>query len=699
MCMKIITILQLLLLPLMANAENFRKWNLYPSYYGVEQVEPAGKEVFAVANGNLYSYNLNDGSLQTYTKITGLSNSGVKTIAWVKSLQQLVIAYENSCLDILSLGGDVITLSDITDKQMTQDKTINSIYVQGQYAYITTGFGILKLNVKECYFAENYNLGRSVTDVVIKDGFIYAKTSAGVIKGNPADNLYDPSMWVSTSEPWSSLKPNDNVQNQYGILFYDAPNKCYWGNNADGKLTRYEKEGEEYVVKSTGVVPDGPFEKKCRDVYTYKGKVYSLPGGWSRHYGDDTDLNKNVSVYQNGEWSLLDWHGTNNGLAWYGMQCMAVDPKDEKHVLVGAKTGLYEFYNNSFVRRYGIANGISTGSTSERYTVVTSLKYDAAGNLWIGNIGKNNRKCIKYIPAGAELSDSYVISQADIEVPDADEPTGLWAESGKLWFVNSTDYDIRGLFRYDIATGKYEKYLNKSNQDGQAMTCTYNDLAIDSKKNVWVASTKGLLYLPYSEYGNTDSPLYQHKVPRNDGTNFADYLLDNIRCYALAIDSKDNKWVGTDGNGIYYISSDNNHEIYHFTTENSPLPSNTISKIDIDETTGIVYFATNGGLCSFNGDVIGPGGEVTEHNVYAYPNPVTPDYTGEITVVGLYPNAQVKVLTASGALVREGIAIGGTFHWDGCDTTGQRVASGVYMIAAADEEGSEGVLTKVAIVR
>lgn len=698
MRMNILKIL-LLLLPLSAMAENWNKWTLYPSYYFAQKVEPAGKDVFVIAGGNLYSYNLTDESLQTYTKITGLSNNGVRTIAWMKSLQQLVVAYENSCIDILSLNGDVVTLSELADKQMAQDKTVNSIYVQGQNAYITTGFGIVKLNVKDCYFSESYNIGKNVGDVVVKDGYIYALTSTGVIKGKQTDNLYDPSVWVSTSEPWRTLKPNDNAQNQYGTLFFDATNKCYWGNNADGKLTRYEKEGEDIVAKSSGVVPDGPYDKKCRHVYAHNGKVYSLPGGWSVNYGDDLDVNKNICVYNNGEWSMLDWRGTSNGIMWYGAQCIAVDPKDEKHVMVGAKTGIYEFYNNSFVRRYGKANGISGGSSSERYTVVTSLKYDPAGNLWIGNIGTIDKKSIKYIPAGAELYDGYHIPALDEEVTDANDIQGFAFDGSKVWFVNDCGYYIRGLFCYDTATKTFNQYLSRQNQDGSSLSCTYSDVAIDSKKNVWVASTVGLLYLPYNEVGNTSSPLYQHKVPRNDGTNYADYLLDNIECFSLVVDDKDNKWVGTSDKGVYYISSDNNHEIYHFTTDNSPLPSNTIFDISIDDATGVVYFATEGGLCSYNGDVKGNGGEVSENNVYAYPNPVTPDYTGEITVAGLYPNAQVKVLTSSGIVISEGIAVGGTFHWDGCDKRGNRVASGVYMIAATDEEGNEGVLTKVAVIK
>jgi flagellar hook assembly protein FlgD len=91
--------------------------------------------------------------------------------------------------------------------------------------------------------------------------------------------------------------------------------------------------------------------------------------------------------------------------------------------------------------------------------------------------------------------------------------------------------------------------------------------------------------------------------------------------------------------------------------------------------------------------------EMTKDNVYAYPNPVKPDYTGLITVVGLSYNADVKIVTAHGVLVREGKSNGGTFTWDGCDTNGHKVASGVYMVQTATDEGEKGTVCKIAIVR
>ena len=154
-----------------------------------------------------------------------------------------------------------------------------------------------------------------------------------------------------------------------------------------------------------------------------------------------------------------------------------------------------------------------------------------------------------------------------------------------------------------------------------------------------------------------------------------------------------------DGNGVYLISADNMTQLQHFTVENSNLLSNTVLDIDINNETGEVFFGAANGLCSYMSDATTTYDEMTKDNVWAYPNPVTPDYQGLITVVGLTLNADVKILASNGALVAEGRSSGGTFTWNGCDKNGDPVASGVYMVATAKADGSKGTVCKIAIVR
>lgn len=190
----------------------------------------------------------------------------------------------------------------------------------------------------------------------------------------------------------------------------------------------------------------------------------------------------------------------------------------------------------------------------------------------------------------------------------------------------------------------------------------------------------------------------QHKVPRNDNTNYADYLLDNSNIRCIAVDGANQKWFGTD-NGVYLVSDDCNKQIYHFNTENSPLISNIVYNIAINNNTGKVYFATDKGLCSFNNEIISPNMEMTEDNVYAYPNPVKSNYTGRINIVGLSFYADVKIVSTNGTLIKEGRSTGGNYSWDGCDQNGKKVASGIYMVETATESGEKGVVCKIAIIR
>lgn len=190
----------------------------------------------------------------------------------------------------------------------------------------------------------------------------------------------------------------------------------------------------------------------------------------------------------------------------------------------------------------------------------------------------------------------------------------------------------------------------------------------------------------------------QWKVARNDGTNLADYLLDGVDITALAIDGGGRKWFGTNGNGLYLVSADNNTQIHHFLSSNSSLLSDNIESLSINPTTGEVYIGTSNGLCSYMSDATQPVEKMTKETTYAYPNPVRPDYKGDITIVGLSYQADVKILTSAGALVAEGTSNGGTFVWDGNDLSGKRVASGVYFVCVATAEGDSGVVCKVAVI-
>ena len=168
---------------------------------------------------------------------------------------------------------------------------------------------------------------------------------------------------------------------------------------------------------------------------------------------------------------------------------------------------------------------------------------------------------------------------------------------------------------------------------------------------------------------------------------------------AIAVDGANRKWIGTANNGIYLLSADGLETFHHFTEENSPLLSNSIESIAIHPRTGEVFIGTSKGLVSYQSDATEAASSFEENSVHAYPNPVRPDYGGVITVTGLVYDSDVKIVDAAGHLIHQGTSLGGQFTWDGRNRQGKRVSTGIYMVLAADRNGKEGVVTKIAFVR
>ena len=286
-----------------------------------------------------------------------------------------------------------------------------------------------------------------------------------------------------------------------------------------------------------------------------------------------------------------------------------------------------------------------------------------------------------------------------INKSNADLSSMRFDSRGILWFTNN-NWTLSAFYQYNTKDNTVVACEEFINQDGTRVEVGGGVRCVVEEDNVgmWICTNAGPLLLEKSKYGESNPTFIQIKVPRNDGTDYADYLLANIDISSMVIDGGNRKWFGTKGNGVYLISADNMTQIHHFTTENSKLLSDNILDIVINPTTGEVFFGTDKGLCSYVSDATEPNDEMTKDNIWAYPNPVESGYTGPITITGLTLDADVKILAANGALIAEGRSNGGTFVWDGCDKQGRRVASGIYMVATATSSGEKGTVCKIAIV-
>lgn len=689
--MKTITLLiTILFMILPLSATDKESWEIYTSYNDITEIEPAGNLVFALASNGLFSYHIKDGSVTTYDKANTLSDFDINHIAWNKTTKKLVITYTNGNIDLLDTNGNVVNVPDLYLKSMTDNKQINHIYIYGANVYLSLSFGIIKLDTKEGKILDTYKLGFNVNYSYIEDNCLYAASKeAGLYKGVLKNNLLDNNNWEKAGNFKEQTMNSTNV--------YDTTNK-YWWTVKEGKLTYYTlNTDKEKIYQTEGIIPDGPASNNFYRLYINKNKLYAVAGAWSQE--KDCNNMGEVHVWNGEKWEEFEQPSDASlGHLYRDLLCLDFDPSKEGHIMVGSKAGLYEFQDGKFIKCYNKDNtSVITSPLGNNYTIISSVKYDATGKLWLLNsLGDNS-----ILSFDQTTQEWKHYPHSEIGSNDRYNLTGLiiGKNNGNIWFVNNY-YEKNRLYKYNYNTDELTMYgPTFTNEDGRDITPIYvHCLAEDRNGNIWIGTTSGPLYLSLSDIKNGTDIFTQHKVPRNDNTNYADYLLDNSNIRCIAVDGANQKWFGTD-NGVYLISDDCNTQIYHFNTENSPLISNTIHSIAINNNAGKVYFATDKGLCSFNNGIVSPNAEMTKDNVYAYPNPVKPDYTGKINIVGLSFNADIKIVSTNGTLINEGRSAGGSYTWDGCDQNGKKVASGIYMVETATESGEKGVVCKIAIIR
>lgn len=666
-------------------------WQVYPSYANLTEISPAGDVCFALASGSLFAYNNTTAETTVFNKTTGLAGIDISHIAWSQQAKRLVVAYGDGNIDLVSASGDITNVPGLYLSETVNDKTVSHIYIDRQFAYMSIGVGVMKLDAKKGVIADTYQLGFAVDHSYVKDGYLYAVSKTqGTWRGLLTDNLLDKNRWQRVGGYAALTDDRLNVR--------DASTGLWWTRNDAGLLACYTLATDgTRTYKTEGVLPEGPASNHFYRLYMHGGKLYSVGGFWAQER--DGSYPGEVHVWDGSQWSEFEQPTSQMiGHDYIDLLCMDFDPKKEGHVMMGAKGGVYEFQDGKFIKHYGRQNSVlESGVNSDNYTIVSTLKYTDNGDLWVLNSMVDNP--IWKIEHGSGNWVNY--PHPEMSTPAKYNLVSLLQSrynKNIMWFANNYYMENR-LYAYDFVNDKLVGHgPNFTNEDGTVITpVMVYALAEDLDGNVWIASSNGPFYISSADAIAGNDAFIQHKVPRNDGTNLADYLLSDVKTRCIAVDGANRKWMGTE-NGVFLISSDCNTLLQHFTTENSPLPSNTVYDICIDNNSNIVYFATERGLCSYASDATQPSEEMTKDNVYAYPNPVTPEYTGKITIVGLSFNADVKIVTSNGALVNQGRSTGGSYQWDVRDLKGKRVASGVYMVQAATETGDKGVVCRIAVV-
>lgn len=658
-------LLFILFFPLLLHAQ----WKAYLSYYDpTEIVEGEGKTIYVLASGGLYRYDRSDQSLTTYDKISGLSDCGIAHIGWSQKAKRLVIVYDDYNVDLLAPNGDVVNMTDYQDYSTTDTKTVNGVDVNGSMAYLSTAFGIVALNVADAEVTNTYRLGFSVNYSYVKDGYLYVASAAnGLYRGKLTDNLLDKANWTRVGN--YVVKPN-TVSDDLKAL-----------------------------VKT--LQPGGPKYNYFGFLKMYGGKLYSCNGLMNSNPGC-------IQVLGNNEWSFFqDDIASQTGINYQDVFCLDIDPRDNSHVMVGSREGLYEFRNRQFVKLWNEQNSPieSFDKKSKDYELVFGVMYDRDGNLWALNSQAPTQSILEYTKDGEWKSFPHEeLMKLKYLFPDPQSLgslKGMMTDSrGLVWFVND-HWTVPSFYAYQAETNVLNSYQGSFvNEDGTSLNITSCQCITEDKdNNMWIGTPVGPFMVGSNQLREANPILTQVKVPRNDGTNYADYLLSGVNIKSIVVDKNNRKWFGTNGNGLYLIAADNITTLAHFTKTNSKLLSDNILSLALNDATGELFIGTDQGLCSYSGNISDSGNGMTKDNVWAYPNPVKPDYTGAITITGLENGSNVKIVTSNGVLINEGIASNGEYKWYGINRDGKRVASGVYMVEVATSEGEKGVVCKIAIVR
>lgn len=665
----------LCMIALMAFAmETHAQWKAYLSYYEPKEIEQANDGmIYVLASGGLFSYSTQDQEVRTYDKTTLLSDCQISHIAWCKSAKKLVIAYDDYNIDLLSQNDDVVNMPAYMNTSMTADKTINSVDIHGNDAYISTNFGIVRLNVANASFSDTYQLGFRVDYCYIDNQYIYAASSTkGLYRAKLASNLLNPGQWTRVGNFTARTKTMD----------------------------------ADLLAIVNKVKPEGPKYNNFGFLKIHKGRLYSCDGGFDLI--NDRLYPGAIQVLNNTTWTIYQDDITKStGINYQDVMSLDIDPRDENHVMAGAKSGVYEFRNGKFIKLWNDANSPieSFNKQSRDYEMMLSVMFDSDGNLWALNSQAPTQSIIEYTKDGQWVSHKHdELMKLKYLFPEPQSlgfMQGLMTDSrGLIWFVNNY-WGLPSFYAYqsdkDIITSFVTPYVNEDGTEISNISFV-RCIKEDKDNNMWIGTDKGPFMIT-PEQITASSPVYtQVKVPRNDGTNYADYLLSGVDTRCIYIDSSNRKWFGTTGNGLYIIDSDNITTLAHFTQENSKLLSNNILSLAFNESTNEMYIGTDRGLCSYTSHFADNSQGMTKDNVWAYPNPVRPGYSGPITITGIENNATVKIVTSNGTLVNEGTAENGQYKWYGLNRNGQRVASGVYMVEIATSEGEKGVVCKIAIV-
>jgi len=759
--MKIKILSILLLIAFNAFSQNRLSWQGYFSYNNIKDLTANSTTVFAASQNALFSKNVVTNLIKTTTTIDGLSGLSISATYYSENFKKRIIGYENGLLIIIDeTDGSLIKKVDIINKQIPSNvKKINHFMEYNGLLYLSCDFGIVQFNLNTLQFGDTYFIGDvggqiSVRQTAIFNGFIYAATSNGIRKANAGSaNLIDYNQWsVINSGDWSSIEAlgleliainrsgyihryNSNVfvgflQLQESVtdmravnnnLFITTPGSVFIYNNQmilnrhisniqvlDDRLnfTCATAVGdviyigtEENGVFSTSLsasaifensTPNGPLRNDIFSLTVSPSYTWIVYGNYDFQYNPYPLDSYGISKYSSGDWLNFSFSDVLNA---FSITRVIVNPNNENLIYASSFfSGLLKIENDVASVLYneknsGLESLTSTDPNSSDIRI-NGTAFDKSGNLWVTNSRIKNG--LKVLKSNGQWQ-TFEIS-AILENPEATNFSNIVIDKNNTkWIATSRE----GVIGFNESSNTFKK-MTIGVDAGNLPVADVRSIAVDAKNQLWIGTTRGLRVL--SNTGNFQS---ENQLKANPiiiiEDNLAQELLYEQFITSIVVDGANNKWIGTLDSGVFMISPNGQETKYHFTINNSPLPSNAVNDIKINSKTGEVFIATSKGMISFKGTATDANENL--NNVYVYPNPVRPGYTGTVKIAGLIDKANIKITDIEGNLVYETTSEGGTIEWDTSAFGRYKVASGVYMIFISAQDGVETKVKKVMIIR
>ncbi len=497
----------------------------------------------------------------------------------------------------------------------------------------------------------------------------------------------------------------NNGENSFNTGLY-ADNKLYIGSKENGVLV-YNNSTSEPV---TSIYPNGPFENNIFSVESMGSQTWVTFGNYTEYFNPSPLKSSGVSKLVENNWNNIEFDSLPENSV--NLNKISINPFNNNQVFISSfHGGLLEFNNNEF-QLYDDTNSdleslSLTNNPSYQSIRISDTEFDRSGVLWILNSKVDSP--LKSFDFNVGLWDSYdftsiIPSGLDDELGFSDIEVDAY---GTKWIAGLRS----GLIGFNNSNGSIK--LKKINNEEQANLPSKNikSLAIDKNNHLWIGTIQGLRVLYNTSNFFESNPVTQQIIILEDG--LPRELLEQQFITDIEVDGANNKWVGTIGSGVFYFSPNGQQTIYHFTKENSPLPSNNINDIAINDQTGLVFFATDKGLVSY-----GTGSSSTNETfseTFIYPNPVRPSFdmqNEKIKISGLTDNCNIKITDIEGNLVAEAQSKinrrynnfnleidGGTAFWNGKNMHNNSVSSGVYLVMLSDLDNYETKILKIMIIR